>query len=196
MVSTSPNDPEDERYTHGLLLRLQSGDTDAANELFAVHRERLLRAIRHNLAPEKRFALDEEELVQATLHKALGRLGQFTWRGKGAFLAWLVRMAVNLMRDELRRTPPGRENARDVLANTPVIQDTPSEAATSQEEQLLLERALDQLEELDRSLIVNRKILKQDYRSLAEDMNMTEGAVRMRVHRVMNRLTRWVELHS
>jgi RNA polymerase sigma-70 factor, ECF subfamily len=197
MLRPGSNSPEDDRYTHGLLERLRAGDSEAGNELFAVHRERLLRAMRHALRPEMRGVLDEEELVQATLHKAVARLEGFEWRGKGAFLAWLVNMAVNRLRDEAkRRRVASHGSSSAVLAAVAAREGTPSEAAVRREEQDLLERGMDQLEELDRTLIINRKILEQDYQSLAVDLRMTEGAVRMRVHRAMNQLTRWVEQHS
>jgi RNA polymerase sigma-70 factor (ECF subfamily) len=70
---------------------------------------------------------------------------------------------------------------------------TPSQVMAEAEERELLEEALHQLEEVDRLLVVRRKILGEDYESLAEELGITAGAVRMRVHRAIARAAAWVE---
>ncbi len=200
----SPSTQENERYTYGLLERLKGGDREAADELFSFHREPLRRAIRAHLPREFRFVVDEEETLQATLCRALERLGRFEWRGKGAFLAWLVGIAVNLLREEAARAaaarkqgPPGASSAGDgqrALDNlTERDSRSPSRVAERLEDWRLLEDALDQLDEQERAVLVRHKILEQGYRTLAEDLGITERVARARVTRAMNKLARWIE---
>ena len=98
-----PDDPQDELYTYGLLQRMHAGDAAATELLFQVHRERLRRALRAHLAPESRALIDREDVLQETVLRALRRIERFEWRGKGAFLAWLVRIALNVLCDETKR---------------------------------------------------------------------------------------------
>lgn len=204
MGRDSPSNPEHPEYTRGLLQRAREGDRSAADELFGLHRERLRRALRPRLAPDLRPLLDEEDLLQATFEDSLAQLDRFEWRGKGAFLAWIVRIALNNLNDELRRGrlqsfrgSPQRplDDALAGLEQGSAV-ETPSQAAIRGEESELLERALDQLDELSRTLIVNRKILGQDYRSLAEDLGIPESTARSKVSQAMNRMARWMQKYS
>jgi RNA polymerase sigma-70 factor (ECF subfamily) len=47
--------------------------------------------------------------------KALERLESFKPRGEGAFLAYLRRILLNALRDELRRPMPDRESVTDEI---------------------------------------------------------------------------------
>lgn len=198
--------PENERYTYGLLERLKAGDHEAARELFSVHGERLRRAIRARLPREFRGLVEEEELVQETFYRALRSMATFEWRGQGAFLAWLVGIAVNAFREEAMRSRAARlrvaRNEHHGDGREPALQDIAERDSRSfsrlterLEDWELLEKALDHLGESDRGLIVHREILGQDFTSMAQDLGMTEEVVRVRVRRAMNRLAQWIEKH-
>ncbi len=198
-----PNESSEEQSTHGLLLRLREGDRSAADTLFRIHRRRLLRALRARLSPEARPLIEREELVQETFSRALSSLDRFEWRGQGAFLAWLLEIARRTLQDEIRReqcNPVNRAlhvglDADDSL-DVPLPADnagTPSSLLARAEELEFLDRALDHLEDADRDLVIRRKILEQDYESLAVDLRMTEGAVRMRLSRAMMEMSRWAQ---
>jgi RNA polymerase sigma-70 factor (ECF subfamily) len=195
---TEERTTQEELYTFGLLQRLIAGDQKAASELLSVQGERLRRAIRARLPKESRFLVDEEELLQETICRALRNLSRFEWRGKGAFLAWLLGIAVNALREESARLGQRRAltelPATEGLEGVPESESrTPSRIAERLEDWRFLEDALDRLEEEDRVLIIRRQILEEDYASLAENMGITEGAVRTRVSRAMSKLARWVE---
>jgi RNA polymerase sigma-70 factor (ECF subfamily) len=197
---THETNRESERHTFGLLERLRSGDQSAASELLSFQGDRLRRAIRARLPRESRHIVDEEEILQETICRALQNLERFEWRGKGAFLAWLVGIAVNTLREDAARTiargPVGEIQAveSEGLEHF-VVSDsqTPSRIVERLEDREFLEDALDRLDEEERTLIVRRQILEQDYVTLAEDLGITEGAVRTRVSRAMSKLARWVE---
>ena len=208
--SLEPEAEEERDETFDLLEGVARGDRAASELLFSIHRKRLIRALRSYVSADLRHKLDEEELVQETFRKALGKLDRFEWRGKGAFLAWLVRMALNQLRDELRK--PEHRDPRG-SARRPIPEDdgdgvglldevvdadieTPSMVVSGREKHELLERALDELDAEDRALIVNRKILGQDYQSLAEDMGLSQSGVRARVARILERMKDWIEAHQ
>lgn len=192
---------EEEQSTLGLLERMRSGDRAAGEALFRQHRTRLLRALRARIAPEARFLVEREELVQETLFKALSSLDRFRWRGQGAFLAWLLQIATHKLQDLLRREAGGPIERLDAasaerIADLASDSGTPSAAAARTEQMELLELALDRLPEVERDAIVRRKILGQDYASLADDLGLSEGAARMRVSRAMAELSRRVQCQS
>jgi RNA polymerase sigma-70 factor (ECF subfamily) len=194
----TPTPPERERYTHGLLQRLLAGERAAGEELVRAHYEPLRRAVRPCFGRDLRGLLDEEELLQRTFLSALGSLERFEWRGQGAFLAWLKGIALNQLRAELGRRP-GRERAAGggeesaAVDAAPGREATPSQAASSREEEQRIEDALHALGEEDRELVVNRRLLGQDYASLAADLGISEGAVRTRLSRALNRMTVFLE---
>ena len=199
-MTQEPSLTESERYTFGLLEKLRSGDQAAAGELLSVQGDRLRRAIRARLPRESRYLVDEEEILQETVCRALQNLSRFEWRGKGAFLAWLVGIAVNALREEATRLGVRRPAANiqtmetDRLDQVAVSESqAPSRIVERLEDWKFLEDALDRLDDEERGLIVRRQILEQDYVTLAEDLGITEGAVRTRVSRAMSKLARWVE---
>jgi RNA polymerase sigma-70 factor (ECF subfamily) len=190
--------PEEEASTHRLLDSLRAGDRSAEERLFSIHRERLLFALRARLPPAARPLVDHEELVQETLLAALRGVERFEWRGQGAFLAWLVQIALHKLQDEDRRRAhrPAllsieADGERGVPAE-PLLVDrnkTPSEFVASVEERELVLRALDKLSDSDRDLLVRRKVLGQSYHTIAQDLGMEEGAARMRAHRALLRMS-------
>ncbi len=206
MDADLPDRVREEQSTFGLLERLRAGDHEAAETLFGMHRDRLRRALRVRIGPEHRSLVDHEDLLQNTILRALEQMDRFEWRGQGAFLAWLVRIATNLLRSELRggahrdawgspRRPLPIENGppSQILDARVGERETPDQRAARREEEATLELALDRLPEEDRELVVNRKILGQDYASLAGDLAITEGAVRTRVSRALNKVATWVQ---
>jgi RNA polymerase sigma-70 factor (ECF subfamily) len=199
-VSYEPTIQESERYTFGLLERFRSGDRSAAAELLSAQGDRLRKAIRARLPKDTRFLVDEEEVLQETICRALQNLPRFEWRGKGAFLAWLVGIAVNTLREQAVRggaprgtigRPSSMEGDLEHIPESDT--DSPSRIAERLDDWKLLEEALDRLDEEDRALVVRRQILEQDYVTLAEDFGITEGAVRTRVSRAMSKLAHWIE---
>jgi RNA polymerase sigma-70 factor (ECF subfamily) len=191
---------EEQQSTLGLLERMRAGDRAAGDALFRQHRARLLRALRARLAPETRYLVEREELVQETFKRALSSIDRFHWRGQGAFLAWLLQIATHTLQDLARRAAAGP--VAPVDARTATLVDlagdsaTPSAAAARSEELEMLERALDRLPEGERDALVRRKILGQDYPSLAQDLGLSEAAARMRVSRAMVELSRWAQSHA
>lgn len=197
--------PAEEESTRGLLLRLRAGDRDAADALFAEHGARLARAVRAKLSPAHR-RFDVDELVQETFRKALPLIPRFEWRGQGAFLAWLLQIALHTFEDWLRREhgrPPTVSFAAGASGEGSRSEWHPVDAGSSPsarlaraEEESLLDRALDQLDEADRDLVIRRAILGQDYASLAALLGIPEASVRMRMSRAIAALSRWAHHHG
>ncbi|HLK57105.1 MAG TPA: RNA polymerase sigma factor [Chthonomonadaceae bacterium] len=83
-----------------LIRRAQNGDSDAASQLFERHRS----TIYHYLLRRVRTRDDADDLIQETFVSASRSLVHY--RGEGAFSAWLLSIAVHLLKNYYTRTLP------------------------------------------------------------------------------------------
>jgi len=174
------------------LRRYRAGDRGAADELFRRHYPRLRAAIRARVPADQRHRLDEEDLVQSTCARALDKLDRFEYRGEGAFLAWMVRIATNLILDELRRRRPRPTEGGRPIEEFAADDPSPSRIFSLAEDREQLERGLDALPADQRDALVYHDLVGQDFGTLAEDMGRSKDAVRMLVHRARKRLGQWL----
>lgn len=96
----SPTAPES---TAALLQRIQAGDDAARERLLARYVPILRRWASGRLPARSRGLSDTDDLVQITLLRVLKQLHRFESRHEGAFLAYLRRILMNAMRDEIQR---------------------------------------------------------------------------------------------
>ncbi len=83
MYATMP----DETRERQLVERARSGDQQAFEELCLDLRERLLATIRNRLGPAARQGTDPEDVLQASIAKALHSMQRFEWRETVRFVA-------------------------------------------------------------------------------------------------------------
>jgi RNA polymerase sigma-70 factor (ECF subfamily) len=72
--------PAETDATQELLLRIQSGDTHAFDELFARHRAALHRAVAGRLGPLLRARMDPSDVIQEAQLDAMERLAEYVAR--------------------------------------------------------------------------------------------------------------------
>lgn len=131
---------------------------------------------------------DTDDLVQVSLIRALDHLEDFEPRHEGAFLAYLRRIVLNAVRDELRRAGrrPHRTDLRDSLP-----QPGPSlvEQAIGRELVEAYEAALATLPEEQREAVIMRIEFGYTYPEIAEALGRpSANAARMAVSRALLRL--------
>ena len=90
---TDKTRPTETDETQELLLRIQSGDTNAFDELFARHRAALRQAVARRLGPMLRGRMDPSDVVQEAQLDALERLAEYIARRPMPFRPWLLRTA-------------------------------------------------------------------------------------------------------
>jgi RNA polymerase sigma-70 factor (ECF subfamily) len=169
-----------------LLVRAREGDADARERLAARFLPRLRRWAHGRLPPAARGALDTDDLVQVTLVKALDHVGTFEPQHEGAFMAYLRRILLNQLRDELRRARPGLELADERLADR-----APSvvEEAIGRQVMERYEEALQALDERQREAVILRLEFGYSHEEVAEAVACPSGnAARMLVSRALLRL--------
>lgn len=174
--------------TAGLLQRVRDGDARARERLLARYLPSLRRWAHGRLPPGARELADTDDLVQVTLLRALDHLEGFEPRRPGAFLAWLRRILLNALRDEIRRTVrrTGREPLDEALPDP-----APSvvEQAIGREGLERYEAALSGLSDEQQEAVILRIELGLTYEQVAEAMGKpSANAARMVVSRALARL--------
>lgn len=179
------------------LDRAVSGDQDALDGLLrtiAPHVERQL--LRYPVSDE-----DRRDLLQATLMQIVRRLGSF--RAESSFSTWLFRVTANealmLMRSRRRHRARVVEGLDwEELATLPTLtaNDTevaPDVAALGHERDARVRAALSELPEDYRDVVVAHYHLELGLQEIADKLDITESAVRSRLHRARTRLRTLLE---
>ena len=183
-----PLELEDRRSTTLLLSQARDGDDDAREELVRRLLPRLRRWAHGRLPLGARDLSDTDDLVQLSLLRALDHVSDFEPRREGAFLAYLRRIVLNAVRDELRRA--GRRPVLVELGDA-LPQPGPSlvEKAIGRELVEAYETALATLTDEQREAVIMRIEFGYTYPEIAEALGKpTANAARMVVSRSLLRL--------
>lgn len=130
---------------------------------------------------------DAEDAAQAAFLKAHRHLG--TYRFESTFVAWLARVARNAALDALARRTRERDARGSVGADPGLLRLwSPAGAPDPTRRYLDLRRALARLEPADRMVLLLRETEGVPYAEIAEWLEMTPGAVRMRALRARRRM--------
>jgi RNA polymerase sigma-70 factor (ECF subfamily) len=169
-----------------LVLRAQSGEHSAFNELVRKYRHRVMKlSMRYT-----RNRADAEDAVQNTFIKAYWGLQHC--RGDAAFYSWLHRIAVNSAKTVLslraRDANVFKSNTRnsDEMNDTSVVLkelDTPEELALTDEICYAVNGAIGALCEEQRTAILLCEFEGLSYAEVASSMACPVGTVRSRVFR-------------
>ena len=134
---------------------------------------------------------DAEEVVQEAALKAYKALGGF--RGEAKFSTWLVKITLNEARMRLRRSRaesevPLQEFMDDSEGDyTPAVltdwREIPSEALDRKELRETLQRALDELPEKYREVLISRDVREMNIQETAHLLGISEGMVKTRLFR-------------
>lgn len=181
-------DADLEDSTLSLLARARAGDESATNELFDRYGPALRRWARGRLPRWARDLCDTSDLVQDTLIRTFKRLEDFDHRGAGAFFAYLRQGLMNRVRDELRRVER-RPPVAPIDDQLPDDSASPLETAIGLEALDRYDRALDQLDDDDRELVIARVELGLKLSEIADVCGKPSAdAARMALGRALVRL--------
>jgi RNA polymerase sigma-70 factor (ECF subfamily) len=176
--------------TVSLLARARAGDVHARNLLLQRHRPALVRWVHGRLPLRTRDDQDTEDIVQRSLIRALEPMERFEPRHEGAFLAYLCKVAQNLMLDDHRKVQrrPERVELEEHHADAG---PTPLDLVVDGDELEHYEEALLRLPEDFRVAIRLRLELDYSYAEMAKAMERpTENAARLLLQRAVKRLVR------
>jgi len=156
------------------------------------------RAVYFLLLSLLRNEAEAEDAAQETAIKVYRNLHLF--RGDSQFRTWVLSIARNEGLGRLRRAENRREDSLDALTEdqagdfTPAIlmiwREVPAEALERKELGTLLRQAIEGLPEIYRNVVLLRDIEEMDVREAAAALGITEGAVKVRLHRARAMLQR------
>jgi RNA polymerase sigma-70 factor (ECF subfamily) len=128
-----------------------------------------------------------EEITQSTFCTIVARIGQYAELGR--FESWLFRIAVNRLRDEMRRRKrQARPMEAEALVGLAGAGEGRSGSAGEEEEVRALRAALDRLSEADRRVIHLRHFAGLSFARIAEVLGEPLGTVLARQHRALGKL--------
>jgi RNA polymerase sigma-70 factor, ECF subfamily len=170
-----------------LIERIRNGETEAYGELVKKYQDRLF-----NTCWRISGHLDDaRDLTQEAFLRAYEKLP--TFRDQSSFYTWIYRVAVNLALSHRRTTRRRRQVTGDQAAGTQAEQlaerasqskeDAPEQAADEAELQQTVARALQELDDEHRAVVVLRDIEGFDYAEIAEILEIPTGTVKSRLHR-------------
>ena len=181
-----------------ILRRVRDGQSEAFGALILRYQDRVFNTcwrICGNLE-------DARDLAQETFLKAYERLDSF--KQESGFYTWLFRIAVNLAisfrRSSARRRQVPLEIGSEGTQADALAQRSAQDAARRSADptadvalQRLVVRALQELDEDYRAVVVLREIEGFDYREIGEILDIPPGTVKSRLHRAREALRKAVE---
>ena len=188
---------DEDGRTAELLERAAQGDREALDELFRMHRERLLLMVRMRLHPRMRGRVDASDVIQEAQLEAFERLKDYLVKRPMAFFLWLRfltgQKVTQLHRHHLgaqRRDPrrevrlqqgPMPEASSITLAHQLMGNLTaPSRAAIRAEFRARLDEALKLMDPLDREVLSLRHFEQLSNAEVAVELGLKESAASKR----------------
>jgi RNA polymerase sigma-70 factor (ECF subfamily) len=169
-----------------IVERILGGDTDLYQLIIRRYNRRLYRvtwAIVHD-------ECEAEDVIQETYVRAYEHLINFA--GRSLFSTWLVRIAVHEAWNRTKRR--GRQCGIDTTPasarKTSRVTHTPEDDLLTVEARTVLEQAIHALPELQRSVFVMRSLEEMSTAEVAECLEISEQAVKMRFSRARLALRR------
>ena len=164
-----------------IICRAQKGDSEAFRTLVEGYQTQVYR-----LAARMCGESAADDVTQEAFVAAWRALPSF--RGDCRFSTWLYRLTTNAAIDLLRREK--RHRNADDITELELSDDglSPQELAEQGETQEAVRRALGQLSEEHRQVLLLRYMQELDYGEIADALEISEGTVKSRISRAKGRL--------
>jgi len=168
---------------NALMLQVKQGDLSRMGLLFERYHRELFGFLYHMSGR----ADASEDMVQTVFYRMLKYRHTFT--GEGSFRAWMYHLARNVVVDSAH---VHKRSARyhDVTEYADRIggEESADQALQKAQELATLQEALGRLSPEYREVLALSRYQELKYEEIGRILNLTEGAVKVRVHRAMNEL--------
>jgi RNA polymerase sigma-70 factor (ECF subfamily) len=190
----------DSRETQALLERAAAGDDRACAALLERNRARLLDFVDAHLDPQMRARLDASDVVQETLMEATRRLGDYLERRPMPFRVWLRKTAyqrllmlrrrhIEAARRSVQREVPLPDHSSRLLAQRLMDPNgSPSAKIDREELALRMHRAMQQLSQTDREVLLMHHYDDMSYEEMGCILGIEPATARKRAGRALIRL--------
>jgi RNA polymerase sigma-70 factor (ECF subfamily) len=188
------------REVESLLARVRDGDSQAIDALLERYREPLTRMIELRLDSALRGRVDAADIVQETFLEATERMTDYLTRNPMPFDLWLRKTARERLIMERRRHI--KAAARSVTREIPLpeqsslqlaerifaLELSPVRHVSRKERAFIIRRAVAQLPEHEREVVIMRWIEGLDYAAISAVLGIEQAAARKRHARALIRL--------
>jgi RNA polymerase sigma-70 factor (ECF subfamily) len=167
-----------------VVRRVLDGDALLFEVLMRRHNQRIYRAIRSILREDS----ETEDVMQETYFRAYKHLSQF--EGRARFSTWITRIAVN---EAIQRSmaqsrfsplePEQQEIEENMMPGFQQNSPTPESNVAHSEIGAILEKAILELPDAYRTVVVLRDIEQMSTAETAEALSLSESNVKVRLHR-------------
>jgi RNA polymerase sigma-70 factor, ECF subfamily len=186
-----------------LVERARAGDDSAFTELLARYERKILRLAKNITQNDE----DAEDVLQETFLKAYSHLDRF--KGDSKFYTWIVRIGVNEALMKLRKRKSDKSVSLDEQLDTgddfvpreiAVWEDNPEQSYSRDEMKDILDKAVEALPPIFRSVFVLRDIEELSTEETADALGISIPAVKSRLLRarlqLRERLTRFFKRYK
>ncbi len=163
-----------------LIQRIQRGDQSAFNQLVLKYRNRVMGVATRMLGDR----VEAEDLSQDVFVKVYNALQGF--KGEALFSTWLYRVTANSCLNHRKKQARERQVTKIVDDPEPILADggsNPQALLERKELKSFLERAIRDLPEEQRMVLILRDIEGLSYEEIAGSLGLELGTVRSRLHR-------------
>jgi len=175
--------PLDKEYFQETLRRAAEGDEEAWRIIVDAYSRRVFGLIRVSCGN----ADLAEEITQSTFCTIVSKIGTYTEQGR--FESWLFHIAMNRLRDEMRRrkrqaTPVEDETLTGLIGTGSRPESEPVDPSQT----AALQEALSRLSEADRQIVHLRHFGGLSFKQIADLLEQPLGTVLARQHRALKKL--------
>ena len=166
-----------------IMLRVKDGDLDRMGLLFERYNKQLYGFLFH-MTYDREAA---EDMVQHVFYKMLKY--RYTFTGDGEFVAWMYQIARNTIKDMAKKNSKSKvhysveEMAENIGGGTLADEHIERKQAHAQ-----LHKAMEKLSDEQREVLTMSRFQELKYNEIGQILNISEGAVKVRVHRAMHDL--------
>lgn len=167
---------------HEEMLAVRDGDIGKLGLLFEKHHRYLFNFFL--LLTRNRQA--SEDMVQDVFYRMLKY--RHTYRNDGNFKTWMFSIARNAQKDYLREHSITHEtigNSNDFVSYEP----NPEEQLLQKKEVMLIQRALDEMPDNKREILVMSRFQDMRYKEIGKVLGCSVGTVKVRVYRALRVLS-------
>lgn len=195
--------PQDIKTTVILINKAKGGDDAAFNLLLDRYLNRVLHIVRMRLGSNLRKRTESMDVVQGAMIRAIKTFESFEPKDEAAFIHWMSTLVQNEIRDladyhfaqkrdlnkEIKKTNSSNDK-RSVTDQIPANSiDRPSYKIQLKEDILELEKALDQLKEDQKEIVIMRQYEGMSFIDIGKELDCSADAARMKFARAIDKLT-------
>lgn len=168
---------------NAIMLRVKAGDLDRMSLLFERYNRQLYGFLFHMTYDREA----SEDMAQHVFYKMLKY--RYTFTGDGEFVAWMYQIARNTIKDMAKKNKNKvQQYDVDDMADRIGGGTLADEHLEKKQAKAELHRAMAKLSDDQREILTMSRFQELKHQEIGHILNISEGAVKVRVHRAMQEL--------